>query len=345
MNILHLIFSLRIGGTESMLIDIANYQSAKANVSLIIVNDEVHAPLLLKLHQAVKVYKINRKPGSRTIIPVLQINLAVLKVKYDVIHCHNHNMIGLLFPTVHKKAVLTIHTTNIASGYLQKYRKRFSISTAVQEDLKNRTGIDSIVVLNGVNFNDIAVREGKKKNRLKIVQVSRLDINTKGQNIAIDAIKILVDRGITAIELDFIGEGDSFERLKNQAISLGLESHIRFLGLKDRGYIYENLKNYDLLIQPSFYEGFGLTIVEAMAAKLPVLVSDIEGPMEIIKNGQYGAFFKKGDADDLAEKIEWFLNTTGSEINKMTESAYHHARRLYGIETTAERYLREYESI
>lgn len=345
MKVLHLIFSLQTGGTESMLIDIANYQSNKANVSLLIVNNEVHEPLLLKLHQSVKVYRLNRKPGSWSLLPVLKLNLVILKNKYDVIHCHNHNIIGLLLPAFQKKAALTIHTTNIESRYFKKYQKRFSISAAVQEDLRKRMRINSMVVLNGVDFNAITTRRKRTSESLRIIQVSRLDIATKGQNVAIDAIKILANKNIFSITLDFIGEGNSFEQLKKQVVSFGLESNVRFLGLKDRSYIYENLKNYDLLIQPSFFEGFGLTIVEGMAAKLPVLVSDIEGPMEIIKNGQYGFFFKTGDAFDMAEKIEWFLNRADDEINKITENAYLYAKALYSVETTALNYLREYRSI
>lgn len=336
---------MRIGGTESMLIDIANYQSAKANVSLVIVNDEVYEPLLHKLNQAVKVQRLNRKPGSRSLLPVLKLNLAVLKNKYDIIHCHNDNLIGLLLPALQKKTVLTIHTTDIRSVYFKKYHTLFSISAAVQEDIKKRMRIDSTVILNGVNFDEIVTREKRMSKDLKIIQVSRLDIATKGQHVAINAVKILVDKGISTVRLDFIGEGNSFEQLKKQVFSLGLEANIRFLGLKDRNYIYEDLKNYDLLIQPSLYEGFGLTIVEGMAAKLPVLVSDIEGPMEIINYGQYGFFFKKGDARDLAEKIEWFLNRTEDEINVITENAYQNAKTLYSVETTAQNYLREYSSI
>lgn len=334
---------MRIGGSESMLVDIANHQAIKTEVSLMIINDEVYEPLLMKLHQSVKVYKINRKPGSKSLLPVLKINTVILKNKYDVIHCHNHNAIGLLFSLFHKKTILTIHSTNIESFYFNKYRKRFSISAAVQNDLKIRVGVDSEVILNGVNFNAIIIKTKKRITQyFKIIQVGRLDIDIKGQNIAIDAIKILVDKGYSTVELDFIGEGVSFIQLKEQVATLNLGTHIRFLGSKDRNYVYENLKNYDLLIQPSFYEGFGLTIIEGIAAKLPVLVSDIKGPMEIIKDGQYGFFFKKGDALELAEKVQWFMNANPDLIWDITENAYLYAKTLFSVETTALNYLQAY---
>ena len=57
------------------------------------------------------------------------------------------------------------------------------------------------------------------------------------------------------------------------------------------------------MVQPSIYEGFGLTVAEGMIAGLPVLVSDVEGPMEIIQNGQYGYCFQVGNAEDMANKL------------------------------------------
>jgi glycosyltransferase involved in cell wall biosynthesis len=206
-------------------------------------------------------------------------------------------------------------------------------------------GVDSIVVPNGVKFDAIIARRKRINGNFKVIQISRLDIDTKGQNIAIDAIKILVDKSISTIKLDFIGEGPSFELLKRKVANFRLNSYIRFLGPKDRKYIYERLKDYDLLIQPSFSEGFGLTIVEAMAAKVPVLVSDIEGPMEIIERGKYGAYFEKGSALDLANKIEWFIYATENQISEITESAYNHAKSLYNIQNTALKYLEEYKKV
>ena len=74
--------------------------------------------------------------------------------------------------------------------------------------------------------------------------------------------------------------------------NLHLENEVVFEGLKDQSWVYQNLCNYDLFIQPSRYEGFGLTVAEAIAAKVPVLVSNIEGPLEIIDGGRLGMSFE-----------------------------------------------------
>ena len=91
--------------------------------------------------------------------------------------------------------------------------------------------------------------------------------------------------------VDFIGEGEDSEALQDMARTLGVESHVNFLGKRSRKWIYAHLADYDMLVHPSRYEGFGLTVAEAMAAGIPVAVASSGGPAEIIQNGRLGEVF------------------------------------------------------
>ncbi len=174
--------------------------------------------------------------------------------------------------------------------------------------------------------------------------VGRLDHEIKGQHIAIQAIKQLIDKGFKNIHLDIIGEGVSKEYLLKLTHELQLEQYVSFLGLKDRNYIYNHLCNYLLLLQPSIIEGFGLTIIEGMAAKIPVLTSNIEGPMEVIRNGQIGYFFKEKDVMDCADKIEYIINHPDEVKNKI-EAAYSFINQNFEITKTARQYIEKYREI
>ena len=110
-----------------------------------------------------------------------------------------------------------------------------------------------------------------------------------------------------------------------------------------QSYIFEHLHEYDLFVQPSIFEGFGLTVAEAMAAKIPVLVSENQGPLEIIDNGKYGYSFKNQDVDDCAEKLEMFLNHQND--SKMVEYAYKRVCECYNVKITAETYLAKYKEL
>ena len=84
-------------------------------------------------------------------------------------------------------------------------------------------------------------------------------------------------------------------------------------------------------------------MAEACAAKVPVLVSDIEGPLEIIGNGHFGMTFHCGDIDDLAEKLYQFVINGYDEAR--IEQAYNHALLNYDVSRTALQYTEEYHKV
>ncbi|TXH20803.1 MAG: glycosyltransferase [Chitinophagaceae bacterium] len=346
MKILHIIFSMHTGGTETMLVDIVNEQAQHADVTLVIVNKEIYEPIVAKISSEVKVIRLNRLSGSRSVFPLIKLNYLIWKYKFEVLHCHTYTLSSILLPVFWSKSKLTLHNTGIESKNLSRYEKLFAISDAVALDLKLRTGLNSKVVANGVDFSSIEAKTADTMQRVtddyRIVQVGRLDADKKGQHILIEALHLLHEQGIENIKVDFIGEGDSFLFLKNLVQQYSLQHQVRFLGLKDRSYIYTHLKDYDLLVQPSFYEGFGLTVAEGMAAKIPVLVSDIEGPMEVIGKGKYGRYFACGDAKDLAGKI---LETIHAQnVKEEVEKAYSYAVNKFSIKNTAHQYIKNYNS-
>lgn len=204
------------------------------------------------------------------------------------------------------------------------------------------TGLKSEVVLNGIDVYSIKhSKEQNNDNDFKIVQISRLMHKKKGQHILIKAIEKLVRKGYTNMRLELIGDGESRQFLENLTDKLGLSKYVFFIGAKNQSYIYTHLCKYDLYVQPSIYEGFGLTVTEAMAAKVPVLVSENQGPLEIIGNGRYGYSFKNQDVDDCAEKIEIFL--CGKNDKSMVEKAYQRVLDVYNVRVTARTYLEKYQ--
>ncbi|WP_026309448.1 glycosyltransferase family 4 protein [Niabella aurantiaca] len=351
MNILHLLFSMKTGGIETMLVDIVNTQSLQHSISVAVVNDEIDESLVAKLRPDVRFYRINRTRGSRSlrsVIRIIRLNDIIYRNKYDVIHCHSHSVVKLLWPAFRKKSILTLHITDIDSKHFGKYRKIYAISGAVAEDLKRRTGVHATVICNGIDMNGIYEKSDDfpaTGEQFSIVQVGRLETEKKGQHVLIEAISLLKKKGVQQIHVDFIGEGVSFDYLQELVKKLGVDAQISFLGLRDRDYIYKHLKDYDLLVQPSFIEGFGLTIVESMAAKTPVLVSDIDGPMEVIANGKYGICFETGSAPDLAGRLEEFIKDDRDKITEVAENACEHAKKHYSIQRTASDYLKEYERV
>ena len=288
-----------------MLVDIVNEQCKTDEVQLIIVN-ESNDLLLKEISPRVRVDRICRPQGSKNPFYILKLNFILFQQKPEVIHAHDASLAKLIPFFRAAMKILTVHDTKLDGSDYPKFNQLITISEAVYRDVKARTGIESIIVYNGIVVEKIKFKNHVKNNEnkvFKIVQVSRLSVHKKGQDILIKAVSRLIHKGYD-IQLDFIGEGESSSVLKELVKEEKITKNVNFLGLKDRKFIYNTLCEYDLFVQPSRQEGFGLTVAEAMAAGVPVLVSNIEGPIEITNYGEYGFLFKTEDYLDCANNIE-----------------------------------------
>lgn len=344
MKVTHVIYCMGIGGAQTMLVDIMNEQCQNDEVHLIIINNFYSDNLLKEINNKVHIHKINRPQGSKNLYYIFKLNILLLKINPDVIHSHDSSIIKLI-PLIKTPKIITIHDTGLDTKSIKKYDSVVSISNAVHQDLKHRANIDSSIIENGIVVKNIKYRNFALETPLnrpyKIVQVSRLSLPKKGQDILIRAVSILINKQYN-IELTFIGDGVSRKELEKLAEDENISSIVRFLGLQNRNYIYSELCKYDLFVQPSRNEGFGLTVAEAIASGIPVLVSDIEGPMEIIEKGKYGFYFKNDNIQNCANTIEFILNnirTINSNDNRQ------HIFELYDIKNTVEQYNKVYKKL
>ena len=339
MNIVHLICSFTTGGAELMLIDMINEQAAQGHaVKLIVINNFVDDKLVRQLDKRVIYVCVGRKPGSRNIFPLIYLNLLLCCRHIDVIHCHDSVIAGMLFPCFKEKMYLTVHTVGVQSKYFNRYKSIIAISNSVKEDIQSRTSICPVLINNGVVVSKIKQKRnnGEPMLPLKVIIIGRLEHLIKGQHIVIEALHRMGNRA-TDFRVDMVGDGSSKVYLQSLVASYGLEKIVRFLGLKARSFVYEHLSEYDILVQPSISEGFGLTVAEAMIAKVPVIVSGV-GPVEIIEHGRWGYYFEGGNVEQCAERLQSMLDNYKSlDI----EGAFLYAKDHYSLE----RMVREYDKM
>jgi len=341
MKIAHIIFTLNIGGAESMLVDIINEQVKTESVVLIVINNTISNLLFSLIDNRVKIVLIERKEKSRNPVSFVKLNWHLFLIRPNVIHCHDHAVINMI--VLRKNAILTVHGINIPTNNFKYYKKIFAISKAVKIDIEKRSNIKAVLVYNGIKIDDIKSRTDYEFDVFCIVQVGRLDHEIKGQHILIDALKILIyEMNVKNICVDFIGDGKSKKYLKEIVKEYQLDKFVNFLGNQKRVYIYENLKNYNLLIQPSLYEGFGLTIAEAMAAKIPVLVSDSGGPFEIVDGGNFGRIFKSGNFEHCAIEVLNIYNTY-EQVSKVCNKSYKQVENFFNLLETSRLYQKHYK--
>ena len=144
------------------------------------------------------------------------------------------------------------------------------------------------IVTPGINsdlfYPEFRERKKIKKDVLKIIFVGRLE-PLKG---LITIIKSLSELNDLDISVNIFG-GDvvigETERLMNLSSDFGVRNKINFLGPVNRESLPNLYRKHDLLVMPSFYESFGLSILEAQSSGLPVIASNVGGISTIVKVG------------------------------------------------------------
>ena len=110
-------------------------------------------------------------------------------------------------------------------------------------------------------------------------------------------------------ELQVVGDGPLYKEAQALAAELGLAGAVRFLG--NREDVPELLAEAECALLASDYEGSPLAVVEAMAASVAVVATDVGGVGELVRPGTTGAVTPKGDADALARALVEVLADPG----------------------------------
>ncbi len=345
-HIVHIIYQLHLGGMETMLADIANEQCRRGlRVTVIVVNDEIDPLMLRRFETSVRVVTMRRRRGSMPLLMMARLNILVSRLRPDIVHLHQPNFRKLL-RVCRRRQVLTVHDINTPLEHVDDGCPMAAITEAVRADiLRRRPGARVEVLLNGICTPAIAPRGDRMPDpaNFRIVQLARLNYEKKGQDILIDALGELRRRGRSDISVDFIGGGVSAEPLQRRAENLGVADAVRFLGLMDRDEVYRRLADYDAMVHPSRYEGFGLIVAEAMCAGLPVIVTRNDGPWEVADRGRLCASIDLGDSIGLADAIEGMISGYPAALALASE-ARQYAQR-YGIERTVDAYLDLYRRL
>ncbi|GGG78336.1 colanic acid biosynthesis glycosyltransferase WcaL [Salipiger pallidus] len=154
----------------------------------------------------------------------------------------------------------------------------------------------------------------------------------KGVPILLDAVAALKDRH-PHLRLALIGDGPERAALEARAKPLG--ETVVFLGYQSQDAVAEALSQSDVFVLPSFAEGVPVVLMEAMAAGVPVVATQIAGIPELVSHWDSGILVRPGDVEALTEAIDQMLAsadqrrvmgavgraTVESEFNIRTEAA------------------------
>lgn len=348
MRILHFLWGLAQGGAENLAVDLANEQCREHQVTVMVANQAIDSALAGRLSSSIRLVHLNRPEGSRNPLWILRMLAAIRALRPDIVHSHAGNLANLA-RFISAPLILTVHANNVR---LPKQASKFAaiccISRTVEDDVRARyPKLSTHLVVNGVNTSEIAVRTTPFARPLRAVQVSRLAHETKGQDLLVEAIATVNSTcREPQLTVDFIGKGDSLSYLVELATAHGVINCCNFVGAKTREEVFANLHHYDLLVQPSRDEGFGLTVAEGMAAGIPVVVSDLPGPMEVIGHGRHGYHFKNNDSKSLAATlIKAMDDIQAGALGPRLSEARQSVVDQFDLAHTSESYLKIYGAV
>ena len=360
MKILYLLFSFTTGGTERLVTDICGEMVSRGHdVHLYIVNDLYDASMLEGLPPAVRVERQNRPVGGGgKLATVWKIARYIRRHKIDVVHGNSVNvpelliLHPLLFPRT--RIVQTIHAIHSYGGSPAQRRlcnglcdRLIAISRSVREDMIQRGApADKIsLVYNAMDLTRFHPTERQTPHTpVCIANVARLVPETKGQDVLLEAMVIL-RKTHPQVRCLLAGAGDkaheaAVQELRQFVADNSLQDTVTFLGnVPD---VPAFLQQVDIFVLPSRFEGFGISLIEAMAMGIPCAASNLDGPAELIGGRQeYGRLFPCGDAAALAAALSDMIDDYAAEKQR-ARRAQAYVREHFAMPAMAERLLQIY---
>jgi glycosyltransferase involved in cell wall biosynthesis len=328
-RVMQLVLSLSPGGTERLVIEIVRALQPRID-SVVCCLDEPGAWAGELTALGVPVIALGRAPGFH---PELSMRLARImrERQIDVVHCHHYSpyVYGLLAAArANVKVVFTEHG-RLSDG--KPSRKRAIINPllsllggricSVSADLKQHMVAEGFparriqVVYNGIEIGprpDSSDRAAARRllgipdDAFIAGTVGRLD-PVKNLTVMLEAIGFLVSKHPEARAV-IIGDGDERARLEARAAELGISGSVQFAGY--RKDVRALMPAFDLYVNCSAFEGVSLTILEAMAAGLPVIATPVGGNPEVVIDQETGLIVA-GGPEPIADAIAQLLLDSG----------------------------------
>lgn len=352
---MHVLQSFGVGGKERIVVELANRLPRDEFVVEIV--SRIGGPNLRLVDRSrVKVCVLTDEGWHyHAALPALWSRM--VRGQFDIVHGHPGTVcriasIGAGVPI----RVTTAHTLEETSpariGLERLLLRRTEMVVAVSHAAgrhfaaRHHIGTKRIAVIhNGIDVEELArqVERGPAREELGLPSgelvgvVSRLHPD-KGIEVFLGAAAAVAR---TQAEARFViaGDGPEREHLERQAASLGIDERVQFLGFRED--VPHLLRHLSMLVHPTRRAGFEIALVEAMAARLPVVASATGAIPEVVDEGMTGVLVPPGDSRALAQGILKLLENPRRGA-AMGEAGYARARAKFDISRSVEAHRQLY---
>lgn len=324
-KLLYVIHTMNNGGAEALAIRLAE-QLNKSHFPTAVCSLSDEGPLKeILVEKQIPFFTLGKKAGKDLGL-IWRLKDFVSKRKYTIVHTHNQGpllyaglakVFGGKFLLVHTEHInetkeISYSTKDILynkflyrqldgfisiARHLTKYfRSHYNLSHAQLTTIPNSIAIETAPSL---PISELRRELGLSDETVIVGNISALRPQ-KDHRTLIKAMEIIVSK-MPNIVLVIAGEGESRHELFEYVRQFELGQHIRFLGY--RPDVKELLAQFDLFVLSSLYEGLPLCILEAMAAGLAVVATNVEGTNELVRNGQTGLLVPSKQPEQFADAI------------------------------------------
>ncbi|WP_445660629.1 glycosyltransferase family 4 protein [Acinetobacter sp. F16] len=272
------------------------------------VRDFIHQqqPDIIIAHsgKAVWLFK-NAMIGMKKKIPVIAVN-------------HSHNVKRTI------RADAFLHITPYVQELVQKLQS--------DQDRENKP---QMVISNLTYLPKVEAKPQPLKDPVTLVMLTRM-VPNKGVHVMIDALSILHKKGVN-FKAILAGQGEMLEQCKAQATALGLSEKVQFPGWMGGNAKLALMQQADIIALPSITEIQGIGILDAFAWGKTLITTDDIGIRQTAKHGINAWCAKAGDAESLAEGIEYLISHP-DEAMKFAQQGKKEALEKYCFEQIAKKH-------
>ncbi|WP_458208921.1 glycosyltransferase family 4 protein [Haladaptatus sp. NG-SE-30] len=286
---------------------------------------------------------------------------ALLAKDYDIIHGHTFlPAVPTRFGSMLSDAatVFTVHGTAITSGVGHDTSLLGDLKLQIERQFVLEFDYDHVISVNTEHLDLLADHHSNLSPVPNGVDLDRFDVATESEDEIlflgrlapkkrvsdlIDAFA-LIAADFPKTELVIVGTGPLEEELKTQAAQYDVANRIRFEGRVSDDAIPHHYRQARLFVLPSVWEGHPLTLLEAWAAELPVITSDVEGIAEFVEHEETGYLVPPKSPEKLADALRYSLSNP-EVASEWATNAYELAKAEYSWDGVAARTNEIYERI
>jgi glycosyltransferase involved in cell wall biosynthesis len=316
MKILHVIFDLQMAGAQSLVVNIIKNINRKLfDVRLCVLYSSYNTKLNRELiKERIPVYYLSKHRGI-DLRMLSRISRLLANFKPDIIHTHNYVMRYTIVPALLNRIPVRIHTLHTPaqhevglSGRIVHFIAfRFlkvepvGVTNNVADSVRKLYGVTAHMIYNGIATKQFMAADSESQKKLPTIFINVSGFRpAKNHRLLIEAFAEAL-KANQDLKLFLVGNGPLQPAIKRFVIERNIEKNVLFLGV--RNDIPAILKKSDVYVSTSLWEGFGLAVVEAMAAGKPIIATAAGGVLELVEDSVTGILARPNDVGALASAM------------------------------------------